>query len=89
MKRKLVDEIGTSSARVLQMSWVTLVASGTALGIIWGGRFIQPLEKPAQRVFLMAIATGVLSAAGVFAAAYISEGTSRSQPETEPPQKKL
>lgn len=72
MKTRLADEIGVNSARVFGISVLSLLASGTVLGIVWGGRFIQPLEKPAQRVFLMALVTGGLSMGGILLADYIS-----------------
>lgn len=83
MKPGLAAEIGANSARVLGISVLSLLASGTILGVVWGGRFIQPLEKPAQRVFLMAIGTGCLSVAGLLLAGYLSQETSRDEPERE------
>ena len=83
MKPRLADEIEINSARVFGISVLSLLASGTILGVVWGGRLIQPLEKPAQRVFLMAIGTGCLSAAGILLVGHSSQGTSRNETEKE------
>lgn len=81
MKPRLADEIEINSAKVFGISVLSLLTSGTILGVVWVGRLIQPLEKPAQRVFLMAIGTGCLSAAGILLAGHLSQGTSRKETE--------
>lgn len=78
MKPKLADEIGINSARVLGISVLSLLASGTVLGVVLGGRLIQPLEKPAQRVFLAALITGSLSIGGILLAASVKPDESES-----------
>ncbi len=78
MKPKLADEIGINSARVFGISVLSLLASGTVLGVVWVGRLIQPLEKPAERVFLTALVTDSLSMGGILLAGHLSSDESES-----------